>query len=266
MEKYDNLDKFISIFSSISLEELNSKASMLERSENKYIFSLSDLYSLCDNLIKDFDILEINNNKEFTYETIYFDDKDNICYIDHHQWKRLRFKARTRKYNDSNIYFFELKLKDLRNKTNKKRFNCWEDNHWKLTQEAISFIEEHYFKLYNKKFNYNLYPSVKMSYKRITLVAKAGNERLTIDYDLTIYSDKWELLYIVPKDFIIIETKSSNWNWIADKIFKNSFHRPTSCSKFCLSKIISGQVNKINNFRVILKKYFPDILEKYNFK
>ncbi|NCO31582.1 hypothetical protein GW891_01920 [bacterium] len=85
MEKYDNLNKFISIFSSISFEELNSKASMLERSENKYIFSLSDLYSLGDNLIKDFDILEINNNKEFTYETIYFDDKDNICYVDHHQ-------------------------------------------------------------------------------------------------------------------------------------------------------------------------------------
>jgi len=85
MEKYDNLNKFISIFSSISFEELNSKASMLERSENKYIFSLSDLYSLGDNLIKDFDILEINNNKEITYETIYFDDKDNICYVDHHQ-------------------------------------------------------------------------------------------------------------------------------------------------------------------------------------
>jgi len=85
MEKYDNLNKFISIFSSITFEELNSRASMLERSENKYIFSLSDLYSLGDNLIKDFDILEINNNKEITYETIYFDDKDNICYVDHHQ-------------------------------------------------------------------------------------------------------------------------------------------------------------------------------------
>lgn len=262
MKLQNNLNTFISSFTSLSLEELNAKASMLDRSENKYIFSLNDLYDSSDDLLKEFDILEIDSKKEFTYETIYFDDENNVCYEDHHQWKRLRFKARTRRYNDSNLYFFELKLKDFRNKTSKKRFNCGEENFWKMTPEAIEFIEQKYFKLYKKHFPYHLSPSIKMSYKRVTLVAKAWNERMTIDYDLTIYKNTWEIEYVVPKDFIIIETKSSNGNGIADKIFRNHFHRSTSCSKFCLSKIISWQVDKVNNFRVILKKYFPDILEK----
>ena len=262
MKNYTNLDKFTSSFWSISLEELNEKASMLERSENKYIFTLTDLYNSFWDLNDSFEILDIKGKRDFIYETVYFDDKEGISFKDHSQGKRQRFKVRTRKYVDSDLYFFEVKLKDKWNSTVKKRYVCESDEHWKITEKASEFVKNFYSELYKKDFSYNLEASTKMSYKRVTLVAKAWMERLTIDYDLTFYKEDWSIEYVVPKDFIIIETKSSNWNGIADKIFKESRHRGTSCSKFCLSKIVLWKVNKINHFIPLLKKHFPDILWK----
>jgi len=262
MKKYTNLDKFTLSFSWIWLEQLNEKASMLERSENKYIFTLTDLYDSLERLNEEFEILDIKDKRAFTYETIYFDDEDHVSYKHHHQGKRQRFKVRTRRYVDSDLYFFEVKLKDKWNSTVKKRYVCKSEDHWKITRDSSAFINNFYSKLYKKDFYYNLKSSTKMSYKRVTLVAKAGMERLTIDYDLTFYSDDWSVEYVVPKDFIIIETKSSNWNGIADKIFKEFKHRWTSCSKFCLSKIVLWKVDKINSFLPLLKKHFPDILKK----
>ncbi len=83
---------------------------------------------------------------------------------------------------------------------------------------------------------------------------------MTIDYALTFCGIKSQKVVHAPKDFIIIETKSATGNGIADKIFKKNRQRATSCSKFCLSKILLKQVDRYNTFLPLLKKNFPEFI------
>jgi len=261
-QKNESMDLrvFKSAFTSITLDELNTKAAMLERNENKYVFALADLSAALADLQKEFDILTIEGKQEFMYETIYFDTKDHLCYRQHTQKARKRFKARTRRYVDADLCFFEVKLKDLRGKTNKKRIVYTHKEHGTLNTNSHQLLAKSFKNIYKQDFMHRLVPSTKMTYKRITLVAKKGGERMTIDYSLTFYDTKTKKKVYTPKDFIIIETKSATGNGIADKIFKKHRQRSTSCSKFCLSKIMLKHVDKYNTFLPLLKKNFPDFI------
>ncbi len=257
-----HLDSFISYFQPISLAELNTKARMLERLENKYILSREDLYTSLDALLEEFDILEIDGLRDFTYETIYFDSTDHICYTDHHRNKRLRFKVRTRKYIDADTSYLEMKLESRGNRLIKKRYNCGNIYHGIMTDEAKIFVQKEYLHHYKKEFPYSLVPSLMMSYQRITLVAKVGGERLTIDHDIHMSRADGSQSNAVPSDCIIIEVKSRHGHGIADAIFRRHNRRPLPCSKFCLGTIMNGHAHRVNLFLPILKKYFPDTLKR----
>lgn len=257
------MEVFLQHFQPVTLEELNQKAAMLERSENKYIISVNQLHHLADELKKEFDILEIGEKRIFSYETIYFDDTKHICFVHHKQKKRQRFKVRTRKYIDSNVYFFEVKLKDTRGKTKKFRYKCTSEHHGIMTQEAHSFLKDCFKKLYKRYHIPHLEPILSMSYSRMTLVAKKGQERMTIDFQLTFHkADSTAPHLTSPNDFIIVETKSTNGKGIADKIFRSARIRSTSCSKFCVGTIALGQVRSYNEFRPLIKTYFPHLIAK----
>ncbi len=257
------ISDFINKFGSISLSELNQKADMLERIDNKYILDALEL-SKCGAALSDsFDILEIDWLKDFTYETTYFDTPEHLCYFEHQREKRLIFKVRTRSYLDSSETYLELKLEDRRERTIKKRLKYAPDQSQILTEEAYAFIQKHFKNYYKRDFSYTLSPSLTMRYQRITLVAKEWGERLTIDFGLDFSSLISHSEYHAPPEFIIIEAKSSHGHGIADKIFRNEKHRSTGCSKFCLSKILTWDVKKANRFLPILRKYFSHSLPPY---
>ncbi len=250
---------FLNHFRGTSLDTLNKRAKMLHRSENKYIVDLSTLESLLREMESKFDVLSIDGKNTFRYETIYFDD-NATCFYQHLQGKRQRFKVRTRKYSDhKNLAYFELKLKKSRGKTKKVRIKCDKSEHGTLSHDALSMIKKQYEKQYGKPFMYNLNPSISMDYRRITLVAKQGKERLTIDYNLTFSTEEEKIS--VPEDFIIIEVKSENGRGIADKIIRAQKIRSSRCSKFCLGMILLKKEKKTNRFRSILKKHFSHVLE-----
>jgi VTC domain len=101
MQETHSITSFLEHFAPITLIELNKKAAMLERMEQKYILSKKDLSELAIPLAASFDILEIDHIRDFLYETVYFDTIDHRCFREHQQGKRIRFKARTRKYVDA---------------------------------------------------------------------------------------------------------------------------------------------------------------------
>ena len=245
-------------FENISLKSLEKKAGMLHRSENKYIVNKQRLNLLLQEMELEFDVLSIEGRRDFRYETIYFDD-NATCFYQHQQGKRQRFKVRTRKYSDhENLVYFELKLKQGRGKTKKIRIKCDKSEHGKVSDDAFLMVQKQYKKLYSKTFPYNLKPTISMNYQRITLVAKQGNERLTIDYALSFSSEEKKIL--TPEDFIIIEVKSEHGRGIADKIMRKQSIRDTQCSKFCLGMILLEKEKKTNHFRPLLKRHFHYML------
>jgi hypothetical protein len=61
-------------FRGITLEELNSRAAMLERVDNKYIVEHAAVHEALRLLQSQFDVLEIAGKRSFLYDTCYFDD------------------------------------------------------------------------------------------------------------------------------------------------------------------------------------------------
>lgn len=247
----------ITSFDEISLKGLEKSSDMLTRLDNKYVVTEGLGFTGIEALRDNFDVLTIDGKKSFGYHNVYFDD-NGICFSQHKQGKRHKFKARTRLYMDSdNLAFFEVKLSGIRGQTDKFRIKCDKSDHGELRDDFQAFIERKFMEKYNKSFSYSLSPSVTTSYKRITLVAKKGGERLTIDHDVSLSVNGVEV--ILPKEVAIFETKSINGNGIADKILrKESIQTVSGCSKFCLAMSLSGEGGNYNKFKPLIKKYFTE--------
>src|SRR5205823_10839120 len=85
-------------FAPVALDELNSRAALLSRVDNKYILDAATITALFDRLADDFLVLEIDGRRLFTYHTVYFDSAELDLYHAHVQRRRRRFKARSRRY------------------------------------------------------------------------------------------------------------------------------------------------------------------------
>jgi len=243
----------VSPFQSIGLKQLNAKAGMLERRDNKYVISASVLECAMDELADHFDILEIDGKRDFTYDTCYFDDEDHSGYFDHHRGRRIRCKVRMRQYVDAGLCFVEVKLKHIRGMTIKERLQRPVEMHGTLGDEAQQFVESCFRNLYQREFGRALEPALRMCYQRVTLVAKQGGERMTVDLGVTF--EGAEGVRMVAADTCLVETKSGNANGIADKILRSLHQHPTnSCSKYCIAAVALNRVHKYNKFLVPLRK------------
>jgi hypothetical protein len=254
MSSIANTDSWLeSVFDPISLAALNSKAEMLERLDNKYVVNAAVLHRAAAELAKHFDILEIDGRRTFTYETCYFDDADRQSYFDHHQGRRRRAKVRTRKYVEAGLCFVEVKLKDKRGATIKKRLPYDPGKFGALDQTALAYVHGAYFDQYRQDFPYKLSRVIDMRYVRMTLVAKEGGERMTIDGELRFFAPGSS--HAVADDHFILETKSANGNGIADRILRALHQHPTKhCSKYCTGIAILNQGTKHNKFLPALRK------------
>jgi hypothetical protein len=240
-------------FAPISLKRLEENSAMLERIDNKYVVNQNVLRLAVPELAKYFDILEIDGRRNFTYDTCYFDDADSRCYFDHHQARKKRIKVRMRKYLEAGLCFVEVKLKDRRGVTVKKRLRCAVDSFGVLDEKAEKFIQEVYASLYRREFTHTISRNLDMRYRRITLVAKDGGERMTLDNDVCFKMDGGERT--VDNALFIIEAKSAKGNGIADRILRRLHQHPTKhVSKYCTGLATMREGTKSNNFRRALKR------------
>lgn len=240
-------------FRPIGLKQLNATADMLERRDNKYVIRASVLQRAIVDLMQHFDILEIDGKRDFTYDTCYFDDAAYSAYFDHHQGRRIRCKVRMRKYVDAGLCFVEVKLKYIRGMTIKERLQRPVQMHGSLDDEAQQFVETCYRDLYQREFGRTLEPSLRMRYQRVTLVAKQGGERMTVDIGV-VFQDPHSSRAVGEATYLV-ETKTANANGIADKILRSLHQHPTnSCSKYCIAAVALNKVHKFNKFLVPLRR------------
>jgi len=246
------IEQSLSRFDRISLDALNSKAAMLERLDQKYIVSAASLLPAFETFREGFDVLEIDGRRAFTYATRYFDDPDTRAYYDHHQGRRKRCKVRIRHYVDAGFSFLEVKLKDRRDVTVKKRLGL-PDPAQGLDDTCRRFIDRCHEEMYGEPLARPLRPVIAMRYERITLVAKTGGERMTIDTRLRFSAG--ETGRDVAPDLFIIETKSARGNGQADAILRGlHLHSTKRCSKYCIGMAALDQVQRANRFLPALRK------------
>jgi hypothetical protein len=246
------INQTLASYTAISLAELNEKAEMLARIDNKYIMSVDKLDVALMALQKDFDVLDIKGERSFAYATRYFDDAELRAYYDHHQRRRKRCKIRIRTYVGAMLNFLEIKVIEPRGTTAKTRLQL-DKSQTQLDQKSRAFVDEVHRNAYGTPFVKDVSPVLLIQYERITLVAKEGGERLTIDTNLRLSGAGRHRK--VDQDICIIETKSARGNGLADKTFRALHVQPTGrVSKFCIGMVATGQVKVRNGFLPALRK------------
>jgi hypothetical protein len=243
-------------FEPISLDALNAKAAMLERLDNKYVIRGGTLWQALPELVEIFDVLEIEGRRAFTYDTCYFDCAERRSYHDHHQGRRQRLKVRMRRYVEAGLCYLEVKLKDKRGITVKKRLACDPAQFGTLDERCLDHVESCVRSLYGRSFGRALEPVLEMSYRRITLVAREGGERMTIDTDVHFLGGlAARNPHRTDDEVFIVETKSAHGNGLADAVLRRHHQHPTNgCSKYCVGMSVTGAVDRYNRFRPALRK------------
>ncbi|MCF6351001.1 MAG: polyphosphate polymerase domain-containing protein [Flavobacteriaceae bacterium] len=235
----------INTFTSISLKEMDQVA-LMKRVDTKFLIAKKQLIEILELVKKDYDVLEIEGNRLMNYNSLYFDTDLKKFYFDHHNKRVRRTKIRIRKYVESDIYFLEVKQKDIKGNTIKNRIKIdnFETN---LSKKSTNFITE----TTNK--DYSLTSTLWNSFKRITLVNKNAKERVTIDLNLSFSLDKNEKRY---DNLVIIELKQERYdrNSPIVKILKKYRTHPYSISKYCVGILNLYKNIKHNRFKQKLIK------------
>ena len=228
-------------FNPIRLEEME-KVKLMNRNDAKYWFYSLRLQDILDDVKDDYFILRINGESDLLYSTTYYDTIRDRMFIEHHNGKLNRYKVRRRSYVSSGISFLEVKFKNNKGRTIKKRM-LTEYGNTSFTSAEEEFLNRHIpFK------TSDLYPSLINGFSRITLVNKNFKERCTIDSNLQFKTGN----NVVPLDNLAIieiksEGKSSNSPLamtLREQRIKNS-----GFSKYCIGRTLTDLDLKRNAFK-----------------
>jgi len=228
-------------FSPISLLEMD-KVKLLDRFDKKYIFRSELLGPLLEQISCFYRILEIGNFRIFQYNTQYYDTPDFEMYLHHHNRKLNRFKVRKREYNTTGEFFFEIKFKSNKGRTQKTRIQV-ENPSEILDKEEKKFLKQN--SPYRVK---KIETKLSNQFNRITLVHKCEHERVTIDFNIgfQLANSKISLPFLAVAE--IKKEKSSGSSDLA-MILKNEDIRPLKFSKYCLGTAMLNPGIKSNRFK-----------------
>ncbi|MCL5129495.1 polyphosphate polymerase domain-containing protein [Algibacter sp. L1A34] len=240
-----NIQKLMSRFSSISLEEMNSVA-LMKRTDTKFVINKEQLLAVLSKIDDQYKVLEIKKDRIMSYSSLYFDTDDNKFYNDHHNGKNNRTKIRQRKYVESNLCFLEIKQKNGKGETNKSRIPV-SDFEVDLSKSSTAFISE------TTNEVYNLEPSLWNGFNRITLVSLKNKERVTIDLNLSYKMNDIEKKF---ENLVVVEVKQErfNRNSAIVKALKVLRQHPYSISKYCIGMVSLYNDIKYNVFKKKLIK------------
>ena len=236
----NSLPAIIAKFSPISLNEMDD-VKLMSRTDTKFAFNANRMPLLLQQLMPFYRVLAIDGELIHDYKSLYYDTDDRKFYIDHHNQRVNRNKIRFREYVGSGLTFLEIKRKNNKGKTIKKRM--------KVDAVTRELSEEH--KKYIKKIiGKKLVVTAKqwVNFSRITLVHKTQKERLTIDINLTFENEK---LSGDLKQIVIAEVKQEKMSRSSDfmRIAKEMHILPIRISKYCMSTLKLNPGLKKNRFK-----------------
>ncbi len=215
---------------------------LMDRTDTKFVFHVQDLDAVLSEISKHYRALEVEGTRWSPYETLYYDTPGLELYIRHHNQKLNRYKIRYRKYVNSNLHFFEIKFKNNKGRTIKKRIKetAIETEIKNNAQQLLESITG--FKAAELK------PILFVNCSRATLVNTQMEERLTLDVKLQFKRNGAELNF---EPLVIAELKQNKVNVRSPfyKLMKHYRFRSSSMSKYCFGVTQLFPEIKKNNFK-----------------
>ena len=251
-----SISSLINKFTPISLSEMES-VKLMNRIDTKYAVPMSVLPAILEAAKADYYAQEIDGKRIATYDTMYYDTDTLDMYIRHHDRQLVRQKIRVRQYVDSNLTFLEIKRKNNKGRTKKKRISVpgFDINGATFGQGKRSLWSVEDFIAAKSRYQWSeLAPRLSTKFQRITLVNKAKTERLTVDMNL-VWKNVMTSESKTYKDLVIIELKrDGNVPSRMTDIMLSLRQHPLKISKYCIGTALTTPGLKKNRFKAKIRK------------
>jgi hypothetical protein len=233
--------RLLAQFEPIGLAQMEAVA-LLNRTDTKVVLQTSQLYTALTALHSDYWVLDIDGTRMHPYQTLYFDTAGFAMYMRHHAGRPLRYKVRSRQYVESHRSFLEVKVKNNKDRTTKRRIETGELV-TKFTPETSSFVGATI-----PLDAQSLEPKLWNSFVRITLVSRHEPERLTLDLDMR-FDDGRQCIDL--PGMAIAEVKQEGVNPHSDFLrqMRAMAIHTTGFSKYCIGTAMLYPNVKHNNFK-----------------
>ncbi|MDG4798016.1 polyphosphate polymerase domain-containing protein [Micromonospora sp. WMMD1082] len=213
----------------IGLTELIDRAALQTRVDRKYVVPLDVLPHLLDQLTPYARVLDIDGERSFRYESVYFDTPWLASYHCAAYRRRRRFKVRTRTYLDSAQCWLEVKISGARGSITKHRLP-YDPGDRGTVHPGRDFVDEALVReAVCPPAGSILDPVLITTYRRATLLLPATASRVTIDTGLA-WQDGNRSLHL--PDLAVVETKTSSAASPADRMLWQRGLRPARISKY----------------------------------
>ena len=236
----------LSAFLPISLEEM-SGICLMNRTDTKYIVSQSGLTDILQRANSCYRVQEVEGERDIVYHTTYLDTPDYAMYMAHQNGRVIREKIRVRTYVSSGLTFLEVKNKNNKGRTDKKRIRiqgidtlCMDGGEEFLRNYAWYELSALQLLLENR-------------FHRITLVNKAMTERLTIDTDVQFHHLLTGMEAKLDNLAIIELKRNGRTRSPISEILHELHVRPSGISKYCVGTALTAGGVKYNRFKPKLR-------------
>ncbi len=230
----------------ITLEEMEG-IKLMNRIDSKYLTDEATLLHILDRAAEaGYRVLVTEGMRISPYESVYYDTAGLRMFYDHHNRRLVRQKVRTRSYVNSGDTFLEIKRKNNKGRTKKKRMGI-------PTAELMDFRADDAACAYLASHSWftapELSPVLETAFHRITLVNPAKTERLTIDTQLSFKNFRTGKETSL-QNAVIIELKQDGR---AESQMKNILLdlriKPVRVSKYCIAVTLTDPQAKSGRFK-----------------
>ncbi len=174
------MQEILSQYPPITLEQM-SEVKLLNRIDTKYVTTIDKLQEFLRMAKEQYYVQDYHGRRLMPYHTIYLDTPNLDMYMAHQDGKQHRYKVRMRMYENDGTTFMEVKNKNNKGRTKKKRIRI----------PALDYSKSEAREFVSHQVPYDadrLSPTIENHFERITLVNKRKTERLTIDVDLKLHN------------------------------------------------------------------------------
>lgn len=240
------MKSILNTYEPITLEEMKG-IRLMKRTDTKFVTTLSKLQDVLRLAKENYRVQIIDDVYDLPYSTRYYDTLRCDMFLEHHNGKKTRQKIRIRSYEQTGISFLEVKNKNNRGRTSKKRIPIptTEMRH----DECMQFLNEH-----SRYEPLSLTPQLENHFHRITLVNKRLTERLTIDTDLCFHNVQTGCDCSLDQLVIIELKRDGNTESPIREILRYLRIRPAGFSKYCMGMALTNNNLKQNRFKPRLRR------------
>ncbi len=235
----------------ITLAEMDS-IKLMNRIDSKYLTNEATLLDILSAAAEaGYRVLVTEDMRISPYDSVYYDTPGLKMFYDHHNRRLVRQKVRTRTYVNSGLTFLEIKRKNNKGRTKKKRTGIpaaqllgFRDN-----PEACAYLAGHSWFTADE-----LSPAAETMFHRITLVNPALTERLTIDTQLCFKNFRTGKETSL-QNAVIIELKQDGRAASQMKnILLDLRVKPVRVSKYCIAITLTDPQAKTGRFKVKVRR------------